>query len=94
MYEKCEISSARAAELNAPVCAARACTDAYRLKNPFAFLRVCVTGRVRLAGMGRKSVLPAIADQKIEVQAAEVLARASYGLCTRVAHVHQGQFLL
>ena len=48
----------------------------------------------RLAGMERKSVLPAIADQKIEVQAAEVLARASYGLCTRVAHVHRGQFLL
>ena len=63
----------------------------YRLKPvAFAFLRVCVTGRARLAGMERKSVLPAIADQKIEVQAAEVLARASYGLCTRVAHVHRG----
>ena len=94
MYEKCEISSARAAELNAPPYALRGHAHTYRLKKPFAFLRVCVTGRARLAGMERKSFLPAIADQEIEVQAAEVLARASYGLCTRVAHVHRGQFLL
>ena len=51
------------------------------MAEPVAFLRVCVAGRARLAGMEPKSVLAATIDQEIEVQEAEVLASASYGLC-------------
>ena len=57
------------------MCAARACMYA----DPFAFLRACVAGRARLAGLESKSVLPAIADLYVVEHLAVSTRTASCG---------------